>query len=398
MNPSGVSDTDHRKYVLKLNKSLYGLKQSGYNWFEKLREGLVMRDFVQSQVDKCVFFRKNCIVLTYVDDCIILGTDMPIVDLVIYSLQEGDEDFQLIDQGSLDKYLGLLIHDIDSTLFEMSQPFLVRWILEFLSLDESKTKGRDTPAGKPLLIRDLDGVPRKHTWLYPDTVGMLSYLANSVRPEIQMAVHQTARFSVHPMRSHELAIMRIGCYLCDNAERGIIYKVDKSKGLEAYADADFAGGWNAADAQNADSVLSRTSFVICYANCPIVWCSKPQTEIALSTAEAKYIAMSHALRETIPIQNLLKELGSIISTSTRMTDFCITLHEDNLSAIAMAESLKFTPRTKHIAVNYHHFRSRVYTSANKNGDIKIKYISTKKQLADIFTKPLDNDSFFALCN
>jgi hypothetical protein len=77
--------------------------------------------------------------------------------------------------------------------------------------------------------------------------------------------------------------------------------VDKSKGLEVYADADFAGGWSGADSENADNVLSRTGFVICYANCPIIWCSKLHTEIALSTAEAEYIAMSHALRETIPI-------------------------------------------------------------------------------------------------
>jgi hypothetical protein len=79
-----------------------------------------------------------------------------------------------------------------------------------------------------------------------------------------------------------------------------------------------------------------------------------------------------------------------------MTDFCITIHEDNLLAIAMAESLKFTPWIKHIVIKYHHFCSRVHSSSNKSGDIKIKYISTKKQLADIFTKPVDSVGFFAL--
>ncbi len=159
VNPVDVSDMDQRKYVLKLNKSLYGLKQAGYNWFEKLREGLIMRNFVQSQVDKCIFFQKNCIVLTYMDNCIILGTGMAIADSVISSLKEGDEGFQLIDQESIDKYLGLLIQDIDFTTFEMSQPFLVLRILEFLSLDENKTNGHDTPVGKSLLYQDLDGVP-----------------------------------------------------------------------------------------------------------------------------------------------------------------------------------------------------------------------------------------------
>ncbi len=72
------------------------------------------------------------------------------------------------------------------------------------------------------------------------------------------------------------------------------------------------------------------------------------------------------------------------------------IHEDNLSAISMAESLKFTPRTKHIAIKYHHFCSRVQTSFNIMGNIKLKYISTKQQLTDIFTKPVDDDSFFKL--
>jgi hypothetical protein len=118
---------------------------------------------------------------------------------------------------------------------------------------------------------------------------MLSYLGNGIRPELQMAVHQSARFLVNPMRSHKLAIMQIGRYLCDNCERGLIFKVDKTKGLKVNVDTNFAGGWSCADADNADNVLSRTGFVICYANCPLVWCSKLQTEIALSTTEAEYI-------------------------------------------------------------------------------------------------------------
>ncbi len=88
------------------------------------------------------------------------------IDSVISSLHKGTENFQLVDQGSIDKYLGLLIQDIDATSFELSQPFLTRWILSLLSLDEHKTKGRETPVGKPLLNRDLGGVPCKHTLLY----------------------------------------------------------------------------------------------------------------------------------------------------------------------------------------------------------------------------------------
>ena len=393
--PTDEVDENRHKYCLALKSNLYGLKQAGFNWFEKLKCGLQMRGFIPSQIDKCVFYRHDCIVVTYVDDCIIISKQMNTIDNLISSLNHGSE-FELTDEGSIDKYLGVQINDIDEDTFEMTQPFLTRRILEFLSLDPDSTRGKPTPVGKPLLNRDLNGCPRKHKWHYRGAVGMLSYLTNSVRPEIQMAVHQTARFSVNPMRSHELAIMRIGRYLVENVDKGIIYKVDESKGLEVYVDADFAGAWNAADAENADNVLSRTGFVICYANCPIIWCRKLQTEIALSTAEAEYIAMSQALREAIPLQNLTKEINCIFPLHTSDTNFCLTVHEDNQSTIAMAHSQKFTPRTKHIAIKYHHFRSRVKTSYNQKGDINIKYISTKKQLADIFTKPLDDQSFLDL--
>ena len=89
----------------------------------------------------------------YVDDCIIIGKNMKIVDLVISLLKCGRENFDLVDQGSIDKYLGLLIRDIDSSTLKMSQTFLIQRILDFLSLDENKTKGKETPVGKPLLNR-----------------------------------------------------------------------------------------------------------------------------------------------------------------------------------------------------------------------------------------------------
>ncbi|KAL7546696.1 hypothetical protein ACHAWF_010026 [Thalassiosira exigua] len=221
---------------------------------------------------------------------------------------------------------------------------------------------------------------------------MLSYLCNIVRPKIQMAVHQSVCFSVNPMQSHELAIMRIGRYLYNSPDRGVIYCVDKSKGLEVYVDADFAGAWSVADTSNADNVLSHTGYVICYANSPIIWCSKLQTEIVLSTAEAEYIALSQAPREAIPIQNLLKEIDCVFPLYVPDANFCIIVHEDNQSTIAMAESLKFTPRTKHIAIKYHHFRNRVKT----DGDIVVKYLRTEDQLADIFTKPVNEHTFLTL--
>jgi len=90
--PIGMDvDGNRSDWVLKLNKSLYGLKQASSNWFQKLKEGLEDRDYVQSQVDPCVFLRDDSVVLTYVDDCIIVGKEQKVIDELIHSLMNGKE-------------------------------------------------------------------------------------------------------------------------------------------------------------------------------------------------------------------------------------------------------------------------------------------------------------------
>ncbi len=81
-----------KSYVLRLNKSLYGLKQAGYIWFAKLSDGLQDCGFVQSSIDPCVFFNHNCIVLTYVDNCIIIGDMHNQINALIQSYQEEDKN------------------------------------------------------------------------------------------------------------------------------------------------------------------------------------------------------------------------------------------------------------------------------------------------------------------
>ena len=87
---------------------------------------------------------------------------------------------------------------------------------------------------------------------------------------------------------------------------------------------------------------------------PIHWVSKLQTEIALSTAEAEYIALSQALREVIPMMEMMKELHRTFPLEITIPNFNCTVHEDNQSCISMANRQKFSPRTKHIALKYHH--------------------------------------------
>ena len=217
---------------------------------------------------------------------------------------------------------------------------------------------------------------------------MLGYLQLTSRPDISMAVHQCARFNNDPKLSHEKAIKRICKYLLRSMDKGITYRPDASLGLECHVDADFAEGWATSDHNNPEAVLSRTGFVISYAGCPIYWRSKLQTEIALSTTEAEYIALSQAMRDVLPFLTLMEEIHQVIPLVDNDPKFYCKVWEDNSSCIKVAESPKFTPRTKHIALKYHHFRQFV-----KDGTVKIFPIDSLEQTADIFTKPLDAQKF-----
>ena len=200
-----------------------------------------------------------------------------------------------------------------------------------------------------------------------------------------------AKFVNNYLRIHERAIYRIFKYLISAKYCGIIYSPDPSLGLECFVDADFAGGWSQADADNVENVMSRTGFVLRYAGCPIRWCSKLQTEIALSTAEAEYIAFSQVLREVIPLMTLLEELGEIYPLYKAKPDFICMVLEDNQSCIAMTKYPKFIPRTKHISLKYHHFRSNV-----DSGKIKIIYNPSDEHIVDILTKPVNYPHFYVL--
>jgi hypothetical protein len=391
--PYGFDIDGSKRHILKLNKNLYGLKNASHNFWKLLKTALEARGYEkQSNADSCVFLGKDSIVLVYVDDCIVLNKrGSKAADNLIKSLQEGKENFDFTDDGNLDKYLGVDVKRHKDGRIELTQKHLIQRFLDVIGQDIEKVNPRTTPAIKPLLFKDLEGTLRKCHWNYRQAIGMLNYLTATTRPDLAMAVHQAARFCINPKLSHERAINRIGKYLIGTASQGIIFKPDRTKGLECFVDADFAGGWNKSDAIDAGAVMSRTGYVITYAGCPLTWCSKLQSEIALSTTEAEYIALSQALREVIPIITLLNEINEIFPVHKPTPQIHCKVWEDNNGALSLAQNQKFSPRTKHISIKYHHFREHV----NK-GTISIHPIDTKEQTADIFTKPLDESLFVHL--
>ena len=171
--------------------------------------------------------------------------------------------------------------------------------------------------------------------------------------------------------------------------------VDRTKGIECFVDADFAGGFDKNKPTNPRDCLSRTGYVVKFANCPIVWSSKLQTTIALSTTEAEYMALSTAAREVIYLMSLTEELRQHgVELITKQPKIQCKVFEDNAGAIELAKLPKLRPRTKHMAIQYHHFRS--WTVKGLNGEepkIIVEYIPTNLQEADIMTKPLPRVQF-----
>ena len=378
-----------RTKVLKLIKNIYGLKQAAFHWNELLRSGLEKLGFQQSKIDPCLFLKDKIICAIYVDDTIFLSESDEIIDKHISALKA--LNFDLTDEGDIDAFLGV---QVERSLnkktgkvshIKMSQPGLTQTICETLGLKPKESQGKETPASSPPLHAHENGAERIEKWNYRSVIGMLIYLARNTRPDIEYAVHQCARFQLNPKRAHESAVKRIGRYLLYTMDQGIQFTPDFTQmdNLECFVDADFAGDYAKELHEDPNNCKSRTGCVIKFANCPITWFSRRQELITLSTTEAEYVALSTAAREVLPMRELFIELQQYLKLGKLTPKIRCTMFEDNASCEQLAKSPKMNPRTKHIAIKYHHFRQAV-----KDGYLVIDRVGTKDQLADIFTKPV----------
>ena len=385
----GEGDT----HVLKLKKNIYGGRNSGRVWNDYLKEGLENIGFQQSKADSCVFYKKDVIFLFYVDDGIFLSPKKKGIDKAIKDLgnkSKAKNKYNIDDQGDITDYLGINFDMQSDGSLKLWQPHLIDQILDEVGItDDDKPKPTPTASTK-ILRRDKDDPKVKCPFNYRRAIGKLNYLEKSSRPDIAYAVHQCARFCEEPREQHIQAVIHLAKYLKGTRNEGILLDPDKNKSFEVWVDADFSGNWNKATAEDDVSTSkSRSGYVLTYGKCPISWTSKLQTQIALSSCEAEYIALSQALRDAIPVIRLLQELKDreFGGEYTKPKVFC-KVFEDNTGALALAMVPKMRPRTKHINLVYHHFREYV-----RNGMVEVVSVGTKDQIADVFTKPLPKNDF-----
>ena len=325
----------------------------------------------------------------------ICAKDTHVIDELLKGIEA--KNCKFTRQSSFAEYLGIKYVTLPDGSIKMSQPGLIKKIIETAGM--TRCNPRDNPTTQQALGSNPDGNEMTDPWNYRSIVGMLLYLSGNTRPDIQFAVSQVARFSHCPKQSHANAVKLILQYLKSSSDEGCIFKPTNSIKLDMFVDADFAGLWGVEPPTSSISVKSRTGYLIALSGCYIISKSGLQSSIAQSTGESEYIALSQSLRSLLPIQATLSEIIESLNIPSRFksnfpsnvkSNFSTFVHEDNNSALMLATEQRITPRTKHYAVKLHWFWSIIN---DPNNFISVVKIDTNLQQADYLTKGLATPVF-----
>ena len=364
--PQGFIDRRYPHKVLRLNRSLYGLKQASRIWYLLLCKTIIEYGFEPLISDECIFISPNrrMIILVYVDDVLIISSDQAQCQEVYNYLAQ---HFRMNNLGEPTTFLGMRItRDWNAHTISLDQTaYIDRMLARF---DMSNCVPANTPLDPslPLYLRQPNEKQADQN-LYQQIIGSLNHLAVYSRPDIAFAVSKLAQFNRDPSTTHLNAARHILRYLCGTRTFKITYGKSPDLVLIGYADASHGGDW--------DDGKSTTGYVFLLNNGPISWNSHKQSSVSVSTTEAEYMSLSDAAREAISRTQLFKELGVNIPVPAILSD--------NQSALATVEGPTQHQRAKHIRIRYHLIRD-----AYRQQDISLGYVPTKDQTADILTKAL----------
>ncbi|KAF2347216.1 hypothetical protein FHG87_022028, partial [Trinorchestia longiramus] len=225
------------------------------------------------------------------------------------------------------------------------------------------------------LVTSSDEVEECDKDLYQSAVGSLLYLSTRTRPDIAFAVNNVAKYCSKPLKDHWTGVKRIFRYMKGTSELGILYSNCSDKCV-GYSDADWAG--------DRSDRKSTSGYCFTLSNSVITWRSVKQSCVALSTAEAEYVALAGAAQEAIWLKHLLDDLEF-------KTGGPMVVNEDNQSAICLTQNPKYHGRSKHIDIKFHYVRDLV-----RNKEIDLVYCSSNDMFADIFTKGRSAEKFSRL--
>lgn len=363
--PEGFVKTSERNKVCLLKRSLYGLKQAPRAWNIKLNQTLASMGFIQTSSESCVFLKRindkeNILVAVYVDDLICLYHNDMTFDNFKTEIQKY---FSCKDLGQIHYCIGLNVYVSNDTI-KINQKTYIEKVLQKFNMIYCK------PCCVPLNKRLESSVnPSKSQDDYPyqALIGCLMYLAINSRPDIAFTVSYLSQFNTKYDKSHWEAAKNCLRYLNHTKDICISYKQGGHGDLNGFSDADWANC--------PIDRRSYTGYYFEFAGGPVAWESRKQPTVALSSAEAEYMALSSATKEACFLRTLIMELSGKIPN--------ITIYSDSQSAQKLALNPIHHNRTKHIDVRYHFIRQKI-----NDGIIHLKYLPTNVLPADMLTKPL----------
>ncbi|KAJ9536658.1 hypothetical protein OSB04_un000131 [Centaurea solstitialis] len=367
--PEGFVDPDFPDHVCILDKALYGLKQAPRAWYETLTNYLLSKGFKRGTIDTTLFLKKEgddlLLVQIYVDD-IIFGSTNPELCTKFSKIME--TEFEMSMMGELNFFLGIQVKQNPDGIFINQSKYIKDMLKKFNMTDCSPIK-TPMPTGN-LLGPDLTGksVDQK---IYRSMIGSLLYLT-ATRPDIMFATCFCARFQANPKESHLAAVKRILRYLKGTPELGLWYPKDSSFELISFTDSDYGGC-----KLDRKSTSGSCQFL---GDKLVSWTSKKQNCVSTSTAEAEYVAAASCCSQVLWMKTQLLDYGYKLK---RVPIYC-----DSESAIAITSNPVQHSKTKHIDIRYHFIKDNV-----EKGNIEMFFVQTDYQLADLFTKPLDEKRF-----
>ena len=365
--PEGFVVKGQEHLVCKLKKSIYGLKQSPRCWNMALHDHLCKIGFKQSASDPCIYTaeRETVILAVYVDDIILATKDERKLVQVKKAIAN---KFTVKDMGELKYILGVNIHHSENGIW-IGQRNYTENVLKKFNMD--KCKSVSTPVDTTAKLTQTDGNKSVDEQIYQSAVGSLLYLSLWTRPDIAFAVSSVARFCWKPEKEHWTAGKRIMRYLNGTINLGLLYTIKSSEDSEkcvGYSDADWAG--------DLSDRKSTSGYVFQMSGAAITWRSKKQSCVAISTAEAEYMALACAAQEAVWLQQLISDLKNKPAEA-------IMTNEDNQSAIAMSKNPQFHGRAKHVDIKFHFIRELL-----EKEKVTLKFCPSEDMIADMLTKGL----------
>ena len=358
------------KLVCKLNKSIYGLKQSARLWNSTIDQFLQSEGLKPSLNDPCVYmyFDQNTTIylLLWVDDIILATNKQEVLDSFKVKLSDR---FKVKAMGKLKWFIGIQFHISDSVI-SMNQSMYVNNILARFEMTDCTPRSLPCDPSIHTILRN-NSKPMKDPTVYRELVGSLIYLMYCTRPDLTFVVTLLSQFMSAPLDIH----MNIARGVLRYLKYTIHYDLKYVKALDGlklfgYSDSDFA---SSADRRS----ISGYCFQLNPKSALISWKTKKQSLVADSTCECEYIALSEATKEA----NFLRQYFAELTQATRKT---VTIYVDNQSSIALAHHHAFHSRSKHIDTKYHFVRSYL-----ENKSIELSYVPTANNIADIFTKAVN---------